>query len=272
MNVNNNNKNSSSSTTKKKLRILCLHGGYSNNEITVFQTTGLKLYKIADCDYLHAPHFVGSPYPGLELFSEGPWYTWTTISELNDKNSTKKWKESIEYALNYIETNGPYDGIYGFSLGVAMITQLLLSLPKKSTLPKFVILACGGGGQSIITTTNSTTRMVVPSFHIIGKKDSHRSNGELLRTKFWTNNNNSNTTDDSDSQNNDNNDDDDNTKYDNHDPNSIVYRHEGGHAIESLIEHREPKLIEYLHKFIISNTSSKEEEKKEESDDYGFFY
>ena len=37
----------------KKLKILCLHGGGSNNDITMFQIIGLGLRSLAECELLH---------------------------------------------------------------------------------------------------------------------------------------------------------------------------------------------------------------------------
>ena len=50
-------KTMTTSAPKTKPRILCLHGGYSNNDITEIQICGLKLREYAECIFLHGTYF-----------------------------------------------------------------------------------------------------------------------------------------------------------------------------------------------------------------------
>ena len=169
-----------------KPRILCLHGGGSNNDITPFQTQGLKLSARMECVYLHAPHVMEYCYPGLDRFSDGPFYAWAVpsmnpllfVAALFGKTSSDQedqWDQSLECIAKFCEKNGPFDGVYGFSQGAAIITNF--SHPKiwkdrfhmKCCPWNFAILACGGASQ-YLTITEGTT-IDLPSFHIYGGRD-----------------------------------------------------------------------------------------------------
>ena len=113
-------------------------------------------------------------YPGLGVYSKGPWYIWADPTRsLSDQE--EQWDESLEYVAKFCNENGPFDGVYGFSQGSAMITNF--SHPKiwkerfhmKCCPWNFAILACGGASQYLTITKGMNIEM--PSFHIFGKKD-----------------------------------------------------------------------------------------------------
>ncbi|KAL7537053.1 hypothetical protein ACHAXR_007558 [Thalassiosira sp. AJA248-18] len=168
-------------------RILCLHGSHSNNEITPFQTMGLKLSERMECIYLHAPHISNTCYPGLDQLSEGPFYTWADSSKsLSDQDD--QWDESLEYLAKFCKERGPFDGVYAFSQGAAIITNF--SHPKiwkdrfrmKYCPWKFAILACAGSNNHL-TITKSMTITKMSSFHIFGRKDTkHLNDSKRWRT------------------------------------------------------------------------------------------
>ena len=198
-----------------------------------------------------APHIVDISSPKLQFFSDGPWYTWAAYSSttntaevdhdadlatavINQKQNKKKhWDESLEYLADYCKTNGPFDGVYGFSQGVAIITNF--SLPTiwkdrfhlKACPWKFAILACGGGSSNVITTTpddesngihNTANIIAIPSFHIFGSKDPIKDDSHKLE-QYW----------------------DSNSK--------TVYTHEKGHEIDMLLLHREKQVALLLTEF-----------------------
>lgn len=207
----------------KPPRILCLHGGGSNNDITPFQTGGLKLHERMECVYLHAPHVVRKCYPGLQIFSEGPFYTWSdSTKSLEDQED--QWEESLEYLAEYCKKKGPFNGVYGFSQGAAIITNF--SNPKiwkdqfnMIACPwKFAILACAGASHRITIPKGMTNN--TPSFHIFGKKDKHLTDSKIIAQQYWDQ-----------SQ-------------------SITCTHDRGHEIDMQMWKREIEMIDQLQKFL----------------------
>ncbi|KAF9432726.1 Ovarian cancer-associated protein 2 [Entomortierella beljakovae] len=126
------------------LRILCLHG-YTQNALSFTKKTSAfrkSLKGIADLVYVTAPHIVPIPTLGTpeerendELEDAGPedescgW--WTSSPE---KPQMKGFDESLSSLREVLETQGPFDGIMGFSQGASMasIVQLLLERPYLS--------------------------------------------------------------------------------------------------------------------------------------------
>ena len=87
----------------RRLRILCLHGHASNNDITELQAASLQLELYgATIDFFHGPYET-APGPGLAAFSSGPFYTW---------GSGEKFQRSLDSVFAYAENNGPFDGSY----------------------------------------------------------------------------------------------------------------------------------------------------------------
>ncbi|KAJ3134298.1 hypothetical protein HDU90_005164 [Geranomyces variabilis] len=130
-----------------KMRILCLHGGGVNSAIFASQTAPLlaAMKQIGDVEfiYLDAPYRSRRPYPGIERFWTGPFFSWW-----------KRWQRpamvevvfAIEYVLRQARADGPFDGIMGFSQGAALVAEIL-SCQDKHLLPherfKFGIMMCG---------------------------------------------------------------------------------------------------------------------------------
>ena len=205
-----------------KPTLLCLHGGGSNNDITPFQTGGLKLQDRFECIYLHAPHVARQCYPGLENFSDGPFYTWSDTSKsLEDQED--QWEDSLVYIAEYCKRKGPFAGVYGFSQGAAIITNF--SHPtiwrdkfKMSVCPwKFAILGCAGASHRLSISKGVTINM--PSFHILGLKDRHLNDSRTI-SQFWDK-----------SQ-------------------KATFTHDRGHEIDMQMWKREKELMERLNEFL----------------------
>jgi len=212
----------------KKTRILCLHGGASNNDITAFQTMGLKLGSRMECIYLNAPHLSRCCYPGLDRLSDGPWYIWSDISK-GLEHQEDQWDESLEHLAKYCKENGPFDGVYGFSQGTAIITDF--SHPNiwkdkfkmKSCPWKFAILACGGASHQVTLKRGMTVK--IPSFHIWGKKDRILNDSKTI-AEYWD------------------------------PPMRITHSHGRGHEIDVQMCHREGEMMEKLSKFLDDHLDS----------------
>lgn len=174
--------------SSNKPRILCLHGGGSNSDITGYQTIGLRLHQRMECVYLDAPHVMSWCYPGLDRFSDGPFRAWADPSQMLTGRGDQ-WEASLEHLARFCEERGPFDGVYGFSQGTALITNM--SSPavwrdrfKMERCPwRFAILACGGA-SGCIRLPRGTPVIDIPSFIILGKKDMHYSDGKVI-AQFW---------------------------------------------------------------------------------------
>ena len=73
------------------------------------------------------PHVVPC-YPGLEQLSKGPFYSWRGDDD-DDDDGDACWDKSMVHLADYLRINGPFDGVYGFSQGCAIITHFLQNHP-----------------------------------------------------------------------------------------------------------------------------------------------
>ncbi|CAF1105933.1 unnamed protein product [Adineta ricciae] len=134
-------------TGPTKTRILVLHGFYDSAQNRQYQMRNLaRSMKEIEFVFIDAPFqfvnygFLKSPSdatnePRYQWFSYRP--EWDVTSYHYDTN-----KESIEYVINYINSNGPFDGLLGFSQGAIVCVTMMLNIPQWPTLPscvKFII-------------------------------------------------------------------------------------------------------------------------------------
>lgn len=136
---------------------------------------GLNLDNHFDLVYLHAP-FVTECYPGLELFAEPPFYTWGRSDSSGAERAADRAR-SLNHIADFVDKHGPFEGVYGFSLGSAVITELSHVDTWRDELKlrrcpwNFAILACGGASRFI--SVDKAVPIGIPSFHIFGEKDRH---------------------------------------------------------------------------------------------------
>ena len=151
--------------TGRPLKILALHGRGSNNDITSIQLSSLEVPTRCVADLLSAPHDSSPQSDVFHMLSNRSFHEWG-----HDEAALKG-------VLAYIERYGPYDGLYGFSQGAAVVTAL--SKPgvaegfgAKRTW-RFVICACGvpppGDGT-----------VDLPSLQISGARDPFRAASKAL--------------------------------------------------------------------------------------------
>ena len=92
-------------------RILCLHGGGGNASSLEYQQ-GMQdlIAALPDCEFI----FASSPIVG------GVWYN-DPPGGGKEPTYDPNWADvSVNYLNNFIETNGPFDAILGYSQGVPM--------------------------------------------------------------------------------------------------------------------------------------------------------
>lgn len=90
-----------------RLRVLCLHGHGSNNDITQMQVGNLRLEPVhgVACDFFEGRVLAPARDTTLELFSAGPFKTWVDLDAPNESLA-----RSLRDIMAIIKTHGPYDG------------------------------------------------------------------------------------------------------------------------------------------------------------------
>ncbi|KAH7859603.1 hypothetical protein Vadar_003122 [Vaccinium darrowii] len=157
----------------RKPRVLCLHSFRSSGKIFEEQTQIWPEFVREKMDLV----FIDALFPagGLkELGSEeefDPHYEWFQSNQ--DFSEHKNFDECIAFIEDCMTRMGPFDGLMGFSQGVA-----LTSVPKI----KFVILISGGkfGGSMFsspkLAQNAFSSPIQCPSLHLFGEKDIAKSN------------------------------------------------------------------------------------------------
>ncbi|RYH20248.1 hypothetical protein EON65_24060 [archaeon] len=185
-------------------RALCLHGWRSSNEVTAIQCANLGITSLFEVTYLHGP--VASEKAADEFTSlfGGPYYSWLdhTIDDSDGNSSSPDHLErleyqlvqSVQYIINYIQTNGPFDVVYGFSQGAALATILssskVLQYFGLAEVPwKAVICCCAAGVQSVLHTAQRVTGfdvmdISIPSCHLVGLQDDKKLESEHIARCF----------------------------------------------------------------------------------------
>lgn len=136
---------------ERKLRILCLHG-YRQNALKFKGRTGaLKrcLKHIAELVYIDAPKII----PPLDDTISVQQFGWWTSDDP---------ELSYDYLSEIWETQGPFDGVLGFSQGATCAALILDRFPFH-----FGIFIAGAIPPSGL----SSDYFALPSLHIMGESD-----------------------------------------------------------------------------------------------------
>lgn len=100
-----------------------------------------KLDKAYEFDFVDAP-FYCEPAPGIKVLFESGHYAWWPKVTINAIRGAHKW------LIDYLEENGPYDAVMGFSQGCSLIGSFLLyhyrETPDEPLPFKAAIFICGG--------------------------------------------------------------------------------------------------------------------------------
>jgi nicotinamidase-related amidase len=117
-------------------RILALHGARSNDSVTKLELENLEITE-EDYDILYLRGTIeveeGDPEPAGLV--NGPFYSW--IDEDENKFGPSLIK-SVHGVLAVAETQGPFDGIYGFSSG-ALVAALVAGIAIYSALRNAIL-------------------------------------------------------------------------------------------------------------------------------------
>ena len=192
------------------LRLLCLHGHASNNDITSLQIKHLLLQAEhgISCDLFCAFDETGFPQSrAFDSFSDGPYYTWfnhkswITSGKFSPGQPGGSLHESLRRLMALIAKCGPYDGVYGFSQGGFMAAALCnrtvwSGMFGLSECPfRFALLANSALDDLMRTcevaqSDGSSAKLALPigrdvaSLHLIGQRDHIRDASEGNASHF----------------------------------------------------------------------------------------
>ncbi|ORX86867.1 hypothetical protein K493DRAFT_306994 [Basidiobolus meristosporus CBS 931.73] len=163
-----------------KSRILCLHGMGTSAEIFRIQTGAIReqLDSMCEFTFLEAP-LICDPAEGIRDFFVGPYRTFYSAPP-----SREELMDAHSYVLQFIEEEGPFDGVMGFSQGAALAAAILIRDHEHHPYPmfKFAIFFCGTRPWNIETgdryeamgkkaSTPGHGLIHIPTCHIVGRKD-----------------------------------------------------------------------------------------------------
>ncbi|KAF9687361.1 hypothetical protein SADUNF_Sadunf02G0085600 [Salix dunnii] len=157
----------------RKPRFLCLHGFRTSGEILktqVHKWPESVLQKL-DLVYLDAP-FPSQGKSDVEGIFDPPYYEWFQFNK--EFSEYTNFDECLAYIEDFMIKNGPFDGLLGFSQGVA-----LTKVPKI----KFLIIIGGAMFKSPSVAEKAYSSPVkCTSLHFLGKTDFLKEYGmELLK-------------------------------------------------------------------------------------------
>ena len=118
-------------TSSRKLKVLWLHGVFGSAAMMDYQ---IDYYKYLFKDYiefvsLNGPYQCSKEIVDPEISSKfsGPYFAWYTFDP--ESKQVKNYIESLEYVIDFINKNGPFDGILAYSQGIN-ISRVLIKLEK----------------------------------------------------------------------------------------------------------------------------------------------
>uniref|UniRef100_A0A336LJZ1 CSON008440 protein n=1 Tax=Culicoides sonorensis TaxID=179676 RepID=A0A336LJZ1_CULSO len=158
----------------EKLKVLALHGYRQTGESFKAKLGAFRKYlaKYVDFVFITAPHV--APFEG-----DNPGNSWWFKDDGTFKGSDKcaaaiGFEESLKLVEEVWETQGPFQGIMGFSQG-ASFTGLICSLASRGMTkinPRFAVMASGFKSQSLAHRSYYESKIGgIQSFHIYGETD-----------------------------------------------------------------------------------------------------
>ncbi|PVU95397.1 hypothetical protein BB560_001189 [Smittium megazygosporum] len=122
-------------------KVLCLHG-YSQNGLKLKSSLGAvrKAMKGIDFVFVDAPHIATEPRSDNNNLQGGHPYSWWNMTTPKVWQDTQK---SLIHLLDVVKNQGPFEGIFGFSQGAAII-PILLTVLRYKELPKVDINSLSG--------------------------------------------------------------------------------------------------------------------------------
>ncbi|EKX46435.1 hypothetical protein GUITHDRAFT_70571 [Guillardia theta CCMP2712] len=144
------------------LNILCLHGYRQTRKGFYGRTSAFRksLKKIANFHYLEAPFLVSQDGDTAQPHAIAPC-----------DSRTSGLETSLELVLQAIQTDGPFDGICGFSQGAALAAAVCRRLEGTSFSHGIRFLLLFSGYSIASQPTAGLTLLRTPSLHVWGLQD-----------------------------------------------------------------------------------------------------
>ena len=165
----------------RKLRVLCVHGYGQAGSSLRSKSGGLRSESKRLCEwtFVDAPHVLSDADESLEAAEHGrTWWRWRS-GPLGAKEYDRESLESSFEALRVVcETDGPFDGLLGFSQGACLVAMLACR-QEQGTLPacmRFRFAALFSGflphDPTLARPMLEAKPATIASFHCFGAQDS----------------------------------------------------------------------------------------------------
>lgn len=179
----------------RKLRILGIHGHRTSGAILQKQLSKWSpaIHDLVEFTFLDAP----TPAKGkseVEGIYEGPYFEWMQFNK--DYTEFYGYEESIAFIIDFMEKNGPFDGLIGFSQGATLCGALtavqergrIINGKSAADLPKikFVVFIAGAKLRDPKIVDVFDTPIDLPTLHFLGDKDPLKIPGEFFLAN-WKN-------------------------------------------------------------------------------------
>ncbi|XP_068643681.1 uncharacterized protein [Aristolochia californica] len=159
----------------RKLRLLCLHGFRTSAEIMKKQIGKWPQSVLGKLDLV----FVDAPFPAegksdVEGIFPPPYYEWFQFNK--EFTEYRNFDACIAYIEEQMIKLGPFDGLLGFSQGLA-----LTRVPKLECL---IIISGAKFANPTVAENAYSSPIHVPSLHFLGETDFLKPYGKKLLESF----------------------------------------------------------------------------------------
>jgi hypothetical protein len=169
---------------KRPLRVLGLHGWRTSGRILKIQTLYMakqmgEHVEMVCIDACHpssgAPYGVVTEYFGADQSNTFEWWDFQKNEETGEWNYAGA-EESLEYLDKKVKELGPFDLVYGFSQGTALITLYIAMLQERKQEVPFRGVVLTGGVYPRTVPFNpafdfDSSKVDILSLHVMGEKD-----------------------------------------------------------------------------------------------------
>lgn len=174
------------------LRVLCIHGYRQNGGSFREKTGALRklLKKSVELVFVDAPFSVHSPdvcspspdcetspSPAVEADARGWWFSDIEARSFSAQQQCEVslgLDQSVAAVRDAIRTQGPFDGLLGFSQGAAFVA-MLCALQEQNLEPdfnfRFAILVAGFRSACLEHDRFYGATLQIPSLHVFGQED-----------------------------------------------------------------------------------------------------
>ncbi|KAI9933880.1 hypothetical protein ASPWEDRAFT_148352 [Aspergillus wentii DTO 134E9] len=158
------------------MRFLCLHGSGTSDEIFEIQSGGLRqqLEENGHDFIFMNGRLEAKPEPELEGICDGPFYNHFPRDVAPSENLAK----AFEHTLNFMQREGPFDAVMGFSQGGSLAASMIIDHAKTHDKPlfKLAVFICSAipferTGTHPILPTDDGYPIIIPTANIVGNQD-----------------------------------------------------------------------------------------------------